>query len=662
MGILRKLKRAMRGGISPSVVAREALRRRRVARRQAIERPHLNAINEMPARLSPEFAALAPSELLEHFKRRDQPVSWVDQLRVLDGDRGELIATADQIVNASQWELAGLGLLTFAGEDVWRRDPLSDAVWGLEYHADVEGYRTGGPDIRVLWELNRFGHAITFARAYAMTSDVRYAETFFLHVESWIEQNPYGRGANWNCAMEVALRAINLLAAFDLFRKSAPCTEALLLLMLKFFDQHGRFIRDNNEFSYLATSNHYLSDVIGLFWIGTLLPELESAAHWREFGLSETLREMDKQILPDGSDFEASTGYHKFVAEMFLFTFMLARNNGTEVPRKYWNKLRSMLEYVRTILRPDGRGPLIGDADGSQIVPVVKRDADDMAYLLELGAVVFDEPKLSERSAGSAAFPDAGAYILRDGDLFLHFNANDSGIHGRGSHGHNDALSIEVSALGRPFIVDPGSYVYNFDRDARHEFRSTAYHSTVMIDGVEQNTMSADLPFILGNEAKPRVLDWETSPERDIVVAEHYGYRRLASPVTHRRRVAFEKQQRFWRVTDNFAGTGTHMFDLSFHIGPGLTVDSIDPVTVSLRDDVGRRLLIRLNGSSTAPSVIAAFRSTNYGHKEPTQILRWTQKTEARFDATFYLVPVAPNETIEARLALVGELTQNSAN
>ena len=85
--------------------------------------------------------------------------------------------------------------------------------------------------------------------------------------------------------------------------------------MLRFFDQHGRFILDNNEFSYIATSNHYLSDVVGLFWLGTLFPEFEHAAAWREFGLSEMLREMDKQILPDGADFEASTGYHKFVSE-----------------------------------------------------------------------------------------------------------------------------------------------------------------------------------------------------------------------------------------------------------------------------------------------------------------------------------------------------------
>jgi hypothetical protein len=49
-------------------------------------------------------------------------------------------------------------------------------------------------------------------------------------------------------------------------------------------------------------------------------------------------------------------------------------------------------------------------------------------------------------------------YVMRHDDLYLCFNASDAGINGRGSHGHNDALSVEVSAGGRAFIVDPGTY------------------------------------------------------------------------------------------------------------------------------------------------------------------------------------------------------------
>jgi uncharacterized heparinase superfamily protein len=157
---------------------------------------------------------------------------------------------------------------------------------------------------------------------------------------------------------------------------------------------------------------------------------------------------------------------------------------------------------------------------------------------------------------------------MRDRDLYLCFNASDAGINGRGSHGHNDALSIEISAGGRAFIVDPGTYVYSADLAKRHEFRSTAYHSTVQIDGREQNTIDRNMPFVIGNEARPRVLEWKTNDEFDKVVAEHYGY----APLTHRRTVVFNKGAREWLIDDEFFGEGEHVYEVRFHFAPGLNV------------------------------------------------------------------------------------------
>ena len=384
--------------------------------------------------------------------------------------------------------------------------------------------------------------------------------------------------------MEVALRAINLVAAFEVFRHSPNLDPASLRSFLQLLQQHANYIQRNLEFSYLSTSNHYLSDVIGLVWLGLLLPELRDAESWFEFGRTEMLREMDKQVLDDGADFEASTGYHRFVTELFLYTFWLCRSNGVKLDEKYWAKLKQMLIYVRAYLRPDGFAPLIGDTDSGQVLPFVRRRADDHAYLLDVGAIVFDDPTLAEtQHVTSQAFPQAGTYIMRDGDLYLCFNASGSGINGRGSHGHNDALSIEVSAGGRAFIVDPGTYVYSADLIKRHEFRSTAYHSTVQIDNLEQNTIDVQMPFVIGNEAQPRVLEWKTDVDSDKVVAEHYGY-----PVVHRRTVIFNKRERFWLIDDEFFGEGEHLYEARFHFVPraaGLVVSllnhDVEPVLES---------------------------------------------------------------------------------
>lgn len=448
--------------------------------------------------------------------------------------------------------------------------------------------------------------------------------------------------------MEVALRAMNLLAAFEVFRHSPDLDQDSLERLLKIFQQHGNYIERNLEFSHIATSNHYLSDVVGLLWLGLAHPEFHDAKKWREFGLEQMLREMDKQLLPDGADFEASTGYHRFVLELFLYSFLLCRNNEVQIEQKYWTKLHQMLIYVRCYLRPDGLAPLIGDTDSGQVLPMRQHRADDHAYVLALGAVIFNDAGLrlpgeapeelfcflgedgvktfNEMKASpvyevSKAFPQAGTYVMRDRDLYLCFNASGVGINGRGSHGHNDALSIEVSAGGRPFIVDPGTYVYSAQLEWRHRFRSTAYHSTVKIDDIEQNTIEILAPFVIGNEAKPRVLEWITGEDFDRVTAEHYGYKKLAWPVIHRRTVTFDKRERCWLIDDEFLGDGDHIFEIRFHFAPDVYVVEKGAAVEARAGDVG--LLVTLLDSDVEPSLEDQPVSRDYGAKSYSVSACW---------------------------------------
>lgn len=371
MSILNKIRTVFRGDIAFYYLPHELIRRRRAATRLIAEQASMDTINVEPARLRPEFASLDGAALLQHFRDRKEPNFWPNNSETDEEKMSH--SEADDIVENSAWELMGFGRVTFDQANVWRRDPLSGHDWGLEHHSQTNLYRTDGSDVRVLWELNRFAHAVTLAIAYSATTDEKYAETFFSQVEDWVSQNPYARGANWGCAMEVALRAANLLAAFDIFHRTDSLNERRLAMMLQLFDQHGRFIVDNIEFSYIATSNHYLSDVVGLFWIGTLIPELENAKEWREFGRKEMLSEMEKQVFPDGVDFEASTGYHLFVTEMFNASFLLAKRNDIEIDERYQRKLASMFKYLDAIRRPDGGLPLVGDCDGSRFLSESRR-------------------------------------------------------------------------------------------------------------------------------------------------------------------------------------------------------------------------------------------------------------------------------------------------
>lgn len=678
----------------------EAVRRVRVSLGRRSERAKLERVNRQPARLSKEFAKLPNSELLAHFRMRESPTFFAGftdvqetrerQHQLFAKDADSLLRDANAVVDRHCWKLLGFDEQCFGVPDInWNRDLLSGFQWSLEYHADINLLRGDGSDARVIWELNRLAHLLRLGRAYALWPEQKFATEFFRQVLSWRSQNPVGRGVNWNCAMEVALRAMNLLGAFLLFLPSLEMTEDALLQLLTMFDQHGAHIRRNLEFSHIATSNHYLCDVTGLLWLGLLLPELHAATEWRNFSLNELLSEMDKQVLGDGVDYEASTGYHRLKVELFLYSFLLCRQNGIQIQKRYWDKLYAMIDYIRAYSRPDGSAPLIGDADSGQVFPIVRRRANDHSYLVTLAAGIFADSHFKNASAAiaeevlwiggpaaartyeslkaseppkSQAFRDAGVYILRDNDLYLHFNASGVGVNGRGSHGHNDKLSIDVSVGNAQFIVDAGTFVYTADLGARHLFRSTAYHSTVQVDDAEQNTTDAAIPFVMGDEAHPWVLKWEQTQDKDDVSAEHYGYRRLPGSITHLRRVHFQRRNRYWLIHDQLKGEGTHDLAFRFHIASQVEITFRDDGFVqALHEATGTRLLVLVYEASrrlmpVAPEIEPQFCSRDYGSKEPSTTVSWKVRAKLPFEATFSLIPVTTEERAEERRRLALDL------
>ena len=113
MPVLNKIKRALRGEVKLTTAAREALRRSRVSLQQRKERARLD--EREPLRLTQAFARMSADELSEYF-------------------RGPREAKLFDIA----WPLPDFGELAFGSEIQWRRDPLSNYVWPLDYHRDIK--------------------------------------------------------------------------------------------------------------------------------------------------------------------------------------------------------------------------------------------------------------------------------------------------------------------------------------------------------------------------------------------------------------------------------------------------------------------------------------------------------------------------------------------
>jgi hypothetical protein len=276
---------------------------------------------------------------------------------------------------------------------------------------------------------------------------------------------------------------------------------------------------------------------------------------------------------------------------------------GGALERSYLEGLEKMIEAVAILIRPDGSLPQIGDNDDGRflIFSQYYRPRRDWRPLLALGAWLFrrpawlslagdawvegawviGEPFLSWRASlpppepfpgfRSHAFPGGGIYQLGAGGVQLVVDAGPIGQRNNGSHAHNDTLAFDLYALGREVLPDRGTGTYAADLAQRNRFRSTGAHNGVQVDGEEINPFPQE-PFRLVPADSPRVVRWSVGKPGAYLSAEHVGYRRLPSGVTHRRSLLMNSPRGSFQVEDRFEGKGRHRFLASFHLAPGWQV------------------------------------------------------------------------------------------
>jgi uncharacterized heparinase superfamily protein len=314
--------------------------------------------------------------------------------------------------------------------------------------------------------------------------------------------------------MDVAIRSANWVATLALV-PDADWTPGVLASLLL----HGRFIRSHLEWSEVR-GNHYLADIASLLPLAALFPN----EGWQEWAAVELVREMEHEVRADGCDHEMSTSYHRLVTELFDAGTAAAGSFGATFPDWYRERLEAMHAFVRDYTRPDGLAPLIGDEDSGRFLPLGDYAADprDHRHLLS-----GDRAALATRP--SVAYPEGGYYVMREGDLYAIVRCGDTGLDGLGGHSHNDQLSFELCAGDQPLVIDPGAFAYTADPEARNLFRSTASHSTLQVDGREQNDLGTEYLFRLVDRTRAEALAFNGR----VFEGRHFGF----PPAVHTRRI-----------------------------------------------------------------------------------------------------------------------------
>lgn len=544
----------------------------------------------------------------------------------LVGDRARTIITGiSDKVCSGRVPFLGYATADWGVKPAWNCDFVSGKRWRKLEYQKVVTVRHDGSDVKVPWDLSRLQLLPVLAKAHLLAKDERYRNTAKHLIWDWIEQNPFGVGVNWTLAMESALRAISMCLTINLLWPLREDERDWLNGVTKAIWQHMLYTEANLEYSNLMRSNHYLSNAVGLFCMCVFLDGQGMAGRRRRYA-RVIEREMAAQVYGDGGDYEASLGYHVLATQLFTSAFLLMRAVGITPSASYEERLRRMYSLIDALADCEGRLPHVGDCDDGRVeltlddleqmlsMPVEKRHTLRVSNLIGLGDALFGETTRGDvtdaawyglnaggnhaaRKSCIRVFPHSGLAIARKDATEVILCAIPNGIHGNGSHTHNDKLSIIARLGGAELFCDSGVLFYTRDASMRNMYRSTSAHNTIMVDGLEQNVINLDKKFLfcIGNDAQVSNIEVKEADNESLLSASHSGYKRIG--VLHRRTVRVRAGDEFV-IEDELQGEGTHEFQSSFHLPSGWCVDA--------RSHDDKRIELRITGKRKVRMTVQA--------------------------------------------------------
>lgn len=297
----------------------------------------------------------------------------------------------------------------------WQLDFKSGYRWNERtWHSRIRFGHLRGVDIKVPWELARLQHlpALALAAHYAKAGYItkRRPQDFDREAKNqlldFIASNPPGFGVNWACTMDVAIRVANMVVTQNMMIATGiDLGQEFEAIFAGSVLAHGRHIARNMEWSPVFRGNHYLANIAGLLFAAAYLPRSKETDAWLCFGTEELMSELQYQFHADGSNFEASTCYHRLSAEIVLWAVALldnmpedkllalnervgwagprpprrqsgpltlhmspGRSRPTPIPPWCRERLAAMARFTKSLTRPDGLIVQFGDNDSGRFI------------------------------------------------------------------------------------------------------------------------------------------------------------------------------------------------------------------------------------------------------------------------------------------------------
>jgi Uncharacterized protein conserved in bacteria len=469
----------------------------------------------------------------------------------------------------------------------WQRDFVHGADYEPVLYTEV--VRPGDDEIKVPWEFGRLHILEHLALAWLSTGGAEYGEEMRRVLASFEAENPVGYGVQWMCAMEVGIRAFNVLNAYALMAPSLDSHDDLHHVAARWALGHGMYLFANLETdARLHENNHYVADLLGLAAIGVLAPELAPSPSWRRYARKEAERVVRKQILEDGTGFEGSARYARLIWEMFALIGLLFERNDFPMSEVYWHRLGAMADALSWMTPKSGLSPQIGDNDSGRALYISEASYADLRYPRQAMGDSEGEVPIADAlffanvprrdldvssTSGLKVFSQGRLAIYRNEEVFLCLSATDAHRFDVPGHTHGDKLSLVLEYRGCPFFVDPGTGNYTCDPGLRDRLRSVRSHSTIQVEHDEQNEF--DGVFWSGYNGSS-VLGATVEGDSVVIEGSHDCYRERYG-ITHRRRAVYEVRARKLRIEDHLEGwqDGEHGAILRFVLHPDVHILSL---------------------------------------------------------------------------------------
>ena len=425
-------------------------------------------------------------------------------------------------------------------------------------------------------------------------------DLFSSWISKWIKENPIGYGAGWE-PYPISLRIVNWIkwslkgnALNDTMQNSLACQADYL----------------SKQMEYHLLANHLLANAKALIFAGLFFAS-DDAQKWFNKGLKVLLTEIEEQILSDGGHMELSPMYHGIVLEdlldlvnIFKVYSPVIHENSPFLQAKLIDKIDQMLNWMHTMVHPDGKIPFFNDA-AFEIAPTL---SELESYAKRLKIEYTDKkqlPVIHLKSSGYARANNEKAVLFAD--------IGNVGCDYQPGHAHADTLSFEISIAGHRIIVNSGTSTYDSGYERDHQ-RSTLAHNTVTIN----NSNSSDVwaGFRVGKRAYPFDINCTNTDESIQITASHDGYKTLFNSIVH---------QRDWHLSINHLQITDHLIGkykeavARFYLHPDITIEAFSKSEVIMSTSSG--LEIKCKAYETELKVIDSFWYPEFGLKSPNKCI-----------------------------------------